>query len=68
MNLKSYLFYDKTDDTETEVVCEGIDTALLLLNRTFEVLFIIEKVEDGCHNDFGFPIVHISGYSTVDKE
>ena len=30
MNLKSYLFYDQTDDTETEVVCESIDTALLI--------------------------------------
>lgn len=68
MNLKSYLFYDKTDDTETEVVCESIDTALLLFNRTFDVLFIIEKVEDGTHNDFGFPTVHISGYSTIDKD
>ncbi|MBE6645020.1 MAG: hypothetical protein E7612_06555 [Ruminococcaceae bacterium] len=68
MNLKSYLFYDASDDTETEVVCEGIDTALLLLSRTFDVLYIIEKVEDGTANDFGFPTVHISGYSTIDKD
>ena len=67
--LKNYLFYDKTDDTETEVTCESIDTALLLLNRKFDVIYVIEKVEDCCVNDyFGFPTVHISGYSMVDKD
>ena len=67
MNLKSYLFYDKYDDTETEVVCESIDTALMLLCRNYDVLFVIEKVEDGTHNDFGFPTVHITGTSATDR-
>ena len=66
--LKSYLFYDELDDTETEVVCESIDTALLLLCQSFDVLFVIEKVEDGTHNDFGFPTVHVTGRSYKDEE
>ena len=42
--LKRYLFYDKYDDTETEVVCENIDTALLLLCRNYDVLFGLFKL------------------------
>ena len=63
MDLKSYLFYDKFDDTETEIVCESFDTAFLVLCQSFDVIYVVEKVEDGAHNDFGFPTVHITGTS-----
>ena len=63
MNLKSYLFYDSCDDTETEIVCEAFDTALTLYCQSFDVIFVVEKVEDGTRNDFGFPTVHITGTS-----
>ena len=63
MNLKSYLFYDQTDDTETEVVCESIDTALLMFCELFDVIFVIENVEEGEFTDFGFPKVYVRGVS-----
>lgn len=63
MNLKSYLFYDQTDDTETEVVCESIDTALLMFCQLFDVIFVIENIEEGEFTDFGFPKVYITGVS-----
>ena len=40
MNLKSCLFYDQTDDIETEVVCESIDTALLIKAEPARSLFL----------------------------
>lgn len=67
MNLKSYLFYDKTDDTETEVVCENFDTALSLFCHSFEILFIVTEIEEDCVNDYGFPTVHITGMSYTNK-
>lgn len=63
MNLKSYLFYDEFDDTETEIVCENFDTALEIYCGVYDVIYVVEKVEDGTHNDFGFPTVHITGTS-----
>lgn len=66
MNLKSFLFYDRSDDTETEVVCENLDTALILFCRSFDVIFVIEEVEqDGCNKN-GFPRYHVSG--TTEEE
>ena len=65
--LKSYLFYDEYDDTETELVCENFDTALMLFCQSYDVLFVVEKVEDGTFNDYGFPTVHITGTSFTDK-
>ena len=61
MNLNSYLFYDRSDDTETEVVCENLDTALILFCKYFELIFLIEEIEqDGCNKN-GFPRYHVSG-------
>ena len=63
MNLNSYLFYDRSDDTETEVVCENLDTALLIICRGFDVLFVIEEVyQDGCNKN-KFPQYHVEGTS-----
>ena len=61
MNLNSYLFYDRSDDTETEVVCSNIDTALILFCRSFDVIFVIEEVEQDGANKDGFPRYHVTG-------
>ena len=61
MNLNSYLFYDRSDDTETEVVCSSIDIALIIFCRSFDVIFVIEEIEqDGCNLN-GFPQYHVNG-------
>ena len=61
MNLKSFLFYDRSDDTETEVVCENLDAALILFCKYFDLRFLIEEIEqDGCNKN-GFPRYHVSG-------
>ena len=67
IKLKSFLFLDRFDETETEVVCENFDTALSLFCHNFDILFIVEKVEEGCVNKYGFPTVHITGMSYTNK-
>lgn len=67
MKLTNFLFYDKSDDTETSVRCESFDTALILFCKSFDLFYIVESIAEGIPDEYGFPTVHIQGYSTLEK-
>ena len=64
MNLKNFRFIDHYDDTETDIVCETFDAAMLYWAHYY-TFFSVEEVN--LTNEFykGIPVVEVIGFSAA---
>lgn len=64
MELKCFRFIDYYDDTETDIVCETFDAAMLYWSRYY-TFFSVEQVI--LTNEFynGIPVVEVIGCSSA---
>ena len=62
MNLKNFRFIDRYDETETDIVCETFDAAMLYWAHYYD-FFSVEEVN--LTNEFykGIPVVEVIGCS-----
>lgn len=68
MKLTKYVFYDRLDNSEVDIVCKDFDVALLLYYEMFDALFVVEKIDDCRDNVFyDIPTVYVIGESYLEE-
>ena len=62
MELKIFRFIDHYDDTETDIVCEKFDTAMLYWSQYY-TFFNVEEVNLTNEYVKGMQVIEVVGYS-----